>query len=634
MDSQLLVTLVILALIAIGLLQEIVGAEVVMLTGLTALVVAGVLKIDDALAGFANPSVITIGSLYIVGTGLRSTGALDYIGRWLFGHPRQGTPLIRLLGPVGALSAFMNNTPLVAFFLPIFIQFAKRLRVSPSKLLIPLSYVTILGGTCTLVGTSTNLVVDGILRKLPGEQGGGALSMFELAPVGLAITVAGFAYLTTIGPRLLPDRQDLMDYIESHPREYSVELVVRENCPLANGTIRQGGLRDLPGLYLYRIERGPVTLAPVGPNERILVGDILCFSGVAATVVDLQKIRGLDPVQHLTATQAAAEPTATASSETISQETATSLDSLEGLPASPLTAAGPAPRIGRQLCEVVISPMSPLIQRTIKEVDFRARYNAAIIAVHRSGHKLQQKIGQIVLHQGDTLLIDADEDFVRRWRHSPDFILVSGIDDSAPVAHERTWIALAIFVLVILGMSFASDSARITPAMIALCGAVAMLLCRCVRTAEATRSIELSVLVLVAASLGIGKAMQVSHADQFLAGKLLAACSNFGNVVVLAVVYLLTTTLSELLSNNATAALMGSLAIATAQQRGVDARPFLIAVAVAASCAFATPIGYQTNLMVLNPGGYRTKDYVKIGLPLNVICFIIAMIVIPLVWKF
>lgn len=632
MESQLLITLIVLALIVVGLVQEAIGAEVVMLAGLTTLILTGVLKLEEALLGFANPSVITIGALYVVGTGLRSTGALEYVGRWLFGRPGPQTHPIRLFAPIAALSGFMNNTPLVAFFLPVFIQIAKRMRLSPSKLLIPLSYATIMGGTITLIGTSTNLVVDGIMRKLPVEQGGGAMSMFELAPVGAAISVVGLAYLVTIGYRLLPDRQDLMDYIESHPREYSIEMIVRASCPLAGLTVRQGGLRDLPGLYLYRIERGPSTLSPVGPDERMLVGDILSFSGVAATVVDLQKIRGLDPIEHRSggdASSAAVTPPVTSPAT----DYASSLDSLEGLPPSSQPVA-PAPRKGRQLCEVVISPMSPLIQRTIKEIDFRARYNAAIIAVHRSGHKLQQKIGQIVLHQGDTLLIDADEDFVRRWRHSPDFILVSGVEDSAPVAHERTWIALLIFALVILGMSLASDSARISPTLIALCGAVAMLLCRCVRGAEAARSIELSVLVLVAASLGIGKAMQVSHADQFLAGKLLALFHDSGPVVILAVVYLLTMLLSELLSNNATAALMGSLAIATAQQRGIDARPFLIAVAVAASCAFATPIGYQTNLMVLNPGGYRFRDYVKVGLPLNLICFVIAIIVIPLVWKF
>lgn len=632
MNANLAITLTVLALVLVGLLQEAIGAEVIMVAGLTVLIICGVVPVDTALAGFANPSVITIGALFVVGMGLRSTGALEYISRVMFGEPRPGTPMIRLLGPISGLSAFMNNTPLVAFFLPVFINLAKRLRVSPSKLLIPLSYASILGGVCTLVGTSTNLVVDGALRNLAPERGGGAMSMFELTPVGAVVAVTGLTYLVTIGIRILPDRQDLMEYMETHPREYSLEMLVRDNCPLANQTVRQSGLRDLPGLYLFRIERWRRTIAPVGPSETILAGDMLCFSGVAGTVVDLQKIRGLDPVDHRTqydhpaetpepAPEAAANPLA-------------SLDSLEGLPPTAAPAAEPARRTGRQLCEVVVSSTSPLLQQTIKDVDFRARYNAAIIAVHRSGEKLQQKIGKIVLHVGDTLLIDADEDFVRRWRHSPDFILVSGVEDSAPVLHERAWIALMIFAGVVLGMSFASDSAKINPTIVAVAGAALMVLTRCVRSQEANRSIEISVLILVAAALGIGKALEMSGAAKWLAEGLLSGFHNSSHVMVMSVVYILTVLLSELLSNNATAALMGTLAIAIAEQRGVSARPFLIAVAIASSCAFATPIGYQTNLMVLNPGGYRFKDYVKVGLPLNVICCIVALVIIPLVWKF
>jgi di/tricarboxylate transporter len=629
MGFEQLATLVVLAIVVIALMQEVIGAEMVMLSGLTALVLLGVLPVDQALAGFGNASVITIASLYVVGTGLRSTGALESISRWMFGQPRPGARLIRLLAPVAGLSAFMNNTPLVAFFLPVFIQLSKRIRVSPSRLLIPLSYATILGGTCTLVGTSTNLVVDGLLRNLAVERGGGPMSMFELTPVGLPVAIVGLTFLVTLGKRMLPDRQDLLERVERNPREYAVEMVIRPGCPLIGQTVRSGGLRDLHGLYLYRIERGGATVAPVGPDERLDLGDILCFSGVGGTVVDLQKIRGLDPVEHRWDWSAPKTPVAP-----IAPTTMLSLDSLEGLPPAAATVPPAAPRKGRQLFEVVVSATSPLLQQSIKDADFRTRYNAAIIAVHRSGEKIEQKIGKIVLQAGDTLLIDADEDFSRRWNHSPDFILVSGVEDSAPVRHDRAWIALSIFAIVLLGMSFASDSARISPTVIALSGAVLMTLTRCVRGNEAHRSVELSVLVLVAASLGIGKALESSGAARWLAAGLLSVFDGAGPVVVLGAIYILTVLLSELLSNNATAALMGTLAIEAANQRGLDARPFLIAVAVAASCAFATPIGYQTNLMVLNPGGYKFRDYFKVGLPLDFLCFVVAIIVIPLVWKF
>jgi di/tricarboxylate transporter len=627
MNFDLVATLIVLAAILVGLLQESIGPEIVMLAGLTLLVLLGVTPLDEALAGFGNASVIMIGALFVVGSGLRSTGALDTISHWLFGRPRPGVPVIRYLGPISVLSAFMANTPLVAFFLPVFIQLSKRLQLSPSKLLIPLSYASILGGCCTLIGTSTNLVVDGMLRKLPVEQGGGAMSMFELTPVGLPVAIVGLTYLVTLGFRMLPNRQDLMEYIETHPREYSTEMIVRANCPLAGQSVRAAGLRDLPGLYLFRIERGESVIAAVAPTDVMKVGDILCFSGVGATVVDLQKIRGLEPVEHRSSLPSPA------SSPASPGDGLGSLDSLEGLPSGKPGSVA-APRTGRQLCEVVISSTSPLQEQSIKDTDFRTRYGAVIIAVHRSGEKLEQKIGQIVLRAGDTLLIDANEDFVRRWRHSPDFILVSGIEDSAPVRHERAWLALTLFALVVLGMSVASDQAGFSPTVIAVAGAILMVLTRCVRSQEATRNVEISVLTLVAASLGIGKAMESSGAAQWLASGLLGACEGSGPIILMAVIYLLTVILSELLSNNATAALMGTLAIQAAAQQEIDARPFLIAVAMASSCAFATPIGYQTNLMVLNPGGYRFVDYFKVGLPLNLLCFIVSIIVIPLVWKF
>lgn len=608
MLSPLWITLIVLAVAVVALMFERVSPEVVMVAGLVVLVMTGVLDSNSAWSGFANQSVVALASLFVVGAGLRSTGALEYVGRKILGDLKSAAGLARTTAPVALLSAFVNNTPIVAIFMPMFVTWSKRKRISPSRVLLPLSFAAMLGGTCTLIGTSTNLVVHEVMQT--HDPAGRGMSMFEISWVGLPIVFFGMLYMSTIGKRLLPDRADLLERIESHPREYTVELIVLPDCPFAGKSVRKSGLRDLPGLYLFRIERGSQVFTPVTPEDRIEVGDLLHFSGIISTVVDLQKQRGLAPVDH----------------RSLNFNIPNSLDSMEGIPDPP--PVQPAKRTGRMLCEVVISSFSPLVGRTIKDANFRAQYNASVLAVHRTGHKLQQKIGQVVLQPGDTLLVDVDEDFAQRWRNSPDFVLIAGVEDSAPVIHERTWLALAIFGAVVLGMSFWSTD----PAVPALAGAVAMVLTGCVSSSAIPQAVELPLLLLVGAALGIGKGMQASGADAFLAENMLAVAKHFGDIGILAGIFFVTSLLSQFLSNNATAALMGSLAVATAEQFQIDARPLLMTVAVAASSAFATPIGYQTNMMVRNAGGYRFIDYVRVGLPLTIFSGVITVFLVPFVW--
>lgn len=608
MSFELIVTLLVLLGLLLGLLQERISAEIVMLLALLALVFTGVVPVKKALEGFANETIITLGALFVVAAGLQTTGAIETLNSLLLGRPKVGTPMLRLIAPVAALSGFMNNTPLVAFFLPIFVNTAKKIKVSPSQLLIPLSYASILGGTCTLIGTSTNLTVNSeLLRR--GDTGFG---MFELSWVGVPVTIVGLLYLSFFAKRLLPNKTDLLEYAEAHRREYVAELLVQSTCPLIGKTIRQSGLRELPGLYLYAIERNGERLSPVSPKETIALGDLLVFSGVISTVVDLQKIRGLMPVDHH-------------DSDADSSGTGWSLESMEGVtPTSPRA----APRSGTKLCEVVVAPGSPLVGRSVKDADFRARYEASIIAVYRAGEKLSQKIGQIILAPGDSLLIDAAEDFPKRWRNSLDFVLVSGLDDTAPVDHRRAWMALGIFISVVICMTVFSKFS----AIVAVTGAVVMLLSGCVTTRHAYRQIEISVLLLIAAALGVSSALDSSGAAEWIASGLLGVVKHYGPIAVLAAVVLITGLLTELLSNNATAALMSVLVYAIAEQMNMDARPLLIAVTLTASYGFATPIGYQTNLMVLNPGGYRFKDYLRIGIPMDIICWTMTILIIAALW--
>ncbi len=598
MSFELIATLLVLVFLIVALALEKWPAEFVMLVALIVLVTCGVLTTDEAIAGFSNAALLTIAALFVVGAGLQATGGIEYISRLILGKPNQWTPMLRLIAPVAVLSSFMNNTPLVAFFLPIFVHIAKKLRVSPSKLLIPLSYSAILGGTCTLIGTSTNFVIDGALRAehLPG------LGMWELAPVGIPVTIVGLMYLVTIGQRLLPNRKDLLEHAEENPREYTLELVARDGCALIGISIRNSGLRDLPGLYVYAIERTGERILPVSPEERIQIGDVLCFSGIVSTIVDAQKIRGLEPVDHQV---------------------------INEYPSDNTTLPQASPRSGFQLCEVVVSPTSPLIGRSVKQSDFRVRYGAPIVAVHRSGERLRQKIGQIVLQPGDTLLVDAPDDFVKRWRNSHDFILVSGLENSAPIEHKRAWLSLAVFGGVVIGMTVFTAQAT----LVALMGAAITVMTGCLAARDAHKVIEIPILLLIASALGVSKALDTSGAAEWLVGQLLAWAEPFGKVAVLAVIVMMTGLLTELLSNNACAAIMAVLALATAKQMNMDPRPLLIAVAVTSSYGFATPIGYQTNLMVLGPGGYRFADFLKIGIPLDLICWSLTIVVVALVWS-
>lgn len=604
MSFELIFTLGMLVCLILALSQDKIPVEIVMLVALLGLVCAGVLTMDEALSGFSNPAMLTIAALFVIGAGLQATGAIETLSRAFLGQPKKGTPLLRLIGPVAGLSAFMNNTPLVAFFLPIFVQVAKKLRVAPSKLLIPLSYAAIMGGTCSLIGTSTNFVIDGKMRQsgMPG------MGMWEVAWIGVPVTLVGLIYLVTVGQKLLPDRSDALQYAEAHPREYTLELIVRSSCPFVGKTIRSSGLRDLPGLYLYAIDRQGNRLAPVSPDEVIQTTDILCFSGIVNTIIDAQRIRGLEPVEH---------------QDVERDQQGLSLDSLNGL------ATTSAPRMGQQLCEVVIAPASPLVGQSVKESDFRTRYQASIVAVHRSGEKLQQKIGQIVLIAGDTLLVDAPKNFSRRWANSRDFILVSGVEDSAPVKHRRAWLSLSILTAVVLGMSVYTEHAT----LVALIGATFTVLSGCLPAREAHRSIEMPILLLIASALGVSKALDTSGAANWIAEILLIGAQPYGKVAVLAAIVILTGLLTELLSNNACAALMSTLALATANQVGMDPRPVLLAVAVTSSYGFATPIGYQTNLMILGPGGYRFGDYLKIGILLDLICWTMTIVIVASLWK-
>lgn len=605
-------SLAVLTLIFGTLMFTRIAADVVLVGGVTLLVLLGVLTPQAAISGLANSAVATIGVLFVVGAGVRETGGIDILAQRLLGRPKSvGAAMLRVLLPVTSISAFMNNTPLVAMMIPPILEWSKKYRIPASKLMIPLSYAAILGGTCSLIGTSTNITVDGLLQKYereawiakqPLQNGQPAvppadmhfgMRMFDITWVGLPAAVLGCAYIYFAGGRLLPDRQSAMAEL-GDPRQYTVEMLVEQNSPLAGKTIEEAGLRHLQGVYLAEIDRDGLILPAVSPQERLRAGDRLVFVGIVDSVVDLQKIRGL-------------------------------------VPATDQVFKLAAPRSLRCLIEVVVSESCPNVGKTIRDGRFRTAYNAVVLAVARNGQRLNQKIGDIELAPADTLLLEAQPSFVDHHRNSRDFLLVSRLDNSTPPRHERAMLSLAILGTMIVASS--AGLIDILPA--AMVAAGLMLITRCCTVMSARRNVDWETLIAVAASFALGTALESSGAAKGIAEAFVGLAQ--GNPwVTLAIVYAVTVLATELISNNAAAALMFPFAIATAASLGVNYMPFVVAVMMAASAGFATPIGYQTNLMVYGPGGYRFSDYVKIGVPLDILIGVVTVGITPFVpgWEF
>ena len=576
--------------LVIGLLAATrIAADIVLVAGVTLLLVTGVLTPPEALAGLANEGMATVAVLYVVAAALRETGAIGWLVHGVLGRPRNlSDAQLRLMAPVVGTSAFLNNTPVVAMFLPAVIDWARQNRLPVSKLLIPLSYAAILGGTLTLIGTSTNLVVSGLMAAHPSLPG---MGMFDITWVGLPSAVVGMVYLVFLGRWLLPDRKPVMSDLDD-ARQYTVEMMVQPGSPLAGKTIEDAGLRHLPGMFLVEIERDGAVLPAIGPHQRLRDNDRLVFAGIVDSVVDLQRIRGL-------------------------------------VPASDQVFKLGVPRPERCLTEAVVSDSCPLVGKSIREGRFRNVYNAAVIAVARNGERIQRKIGDIVLRPGDTLLLEAEPGFVDRQHNSRDFFLVSKLPNSRPLRQDRAFIAVAILV----GMVVVATLEWMSMLQAAMVAAGLLLLTRCITGGAARAAVDGVVLIAIAASFGLGHALEKTGAAQFIAANMIQL-AQADPWVTLAVVYLVTMLFTELITNNAAAVLVFPIALSTSESLGVNFMPFAIAIMMAASASFSTPIGYQTNLMVYGPGGYRFTDYFRVGVPLNLLLAVVTVSLAPLIWPF
>lgn len=578
-----------------------IAVDVAMLSALTALLVGdllfgNVLSVAEASAGFANPALLLIGSLFVVAAGLERTGGLEKVARLLLGHPKTHAGAVaRLTFPVAAMSAVMNNTPIVAMYLGIVQDFSKRLRMSPSRLYMPLSFAAILGGKITLFGTASNMIVMALYEAhvaalSPAERVSHALSQRQefwgIALLGVPTTLVGLLFMVFAGRWLLPERRP-SDAASRDGRSFHVEMVVEPGALLHGKTVQEAGLRQLPGLFLAHIERDGETQV-AGRNLLLEAGDRLAFVGNLDSVLDLRKMRGLRPAED------EKSPT----------------------------------RYGTVLVEVVVSARSSLVGRTVRGSNFRARYNAAIWAVHRHGEKLAGKIGEIRLRSGDTLLLECRPGGASALKNNPDFYLASAVQQSEGIRHDRANVALLILAAVVLAITVFDVPAAVA----ALVGAGATVGTRCIRSGVARSAVNWQVLVVIGSAWSLGTAMSNTGVAQFLANAVVALFAAAPPSVMIFVLFLLTAGFAQLITNNGAAVLMFPIAMRVTQEFGLEPRAVLFTLMVAAGSTFLSPISYQTNLMVYGPGGYRFTDFFRLGAPLTLLLAILCGVLAPILY--
>lgn len=565
-----------------------VAADAVLLSAAIALMLFGVLSPADMLSGFSNLGLATVGVLFVVASALTRTGALvDLFNRALGNSTSIPSAQARMMLPVAVISSVLNNTPVVAMMIPMITDWARKAGISVSQLMIPLSYAAIVGGVCTVIGTSTNLVVNDMLRTATGE----GMELFELAWVGVPLVLITIVFVVIFTRWLLPNRHE-QKAVFGDAKQYTIEMVVSSGSPLQGQTVEAAGLRKLSGVFLVEIVRENRVIAAVSSEEILHESDRLIFAGNVESIVDLQKIRGLDHADD-------------------------HVFKLDG------------DRSQRHLVEVVLGSAFPHLGTTVRESQFRKRYGAAIIAICREGERLKQRIGDIELRKGDILLLEAPARFVESRQFDKDFLLISEVQNSRPVLHSRRYLALAILLVQVALLTL-----NILTLFEAACVAALLLVgTRCISLTEARSSVDWSVLIVIGASISLGIAFQKTGLASALAHGAIALSQGSPYAALIAL-FVVGSFLTALVSNMAAAVLLFPVIESTANQLGVSILPFAVTLMVAASVSLATPIGYQTNLMVYGPGNYRYIDFMKIGFPLTVLLGLVTVLIVPFVWPF
>ena len=546
----------------------------------SALVILGVLTPQEALTGFSNEQIAVIALLLIVSSIIKKFEMTGLIFSKILGNELSYSKfLLKMMGTVSFLSAFLNNTPVVATFMPYVYQWGKKRGIPPSKLLIPLSYAAILGGTTTLIGTSTNLIVS----ALAVESGLKPLGLFDFFYAGFPAVLAGVLYMLLFGHRLLPYREDLISSFLKGKRDYLIETNVPRFSPIIGKTVLEAGLRNLKGLFLVEIIRGSERIAPVSPKDVIREGDILIFAGDTNSIVELVKERGALSLPEVCSFALKNEKI--------------------------------------EIVEALIPVNSSLVGKKVRETDFRAKFDAAIIAIHRDGERLKGKIGEMVLKPGDLLLLLAGKDFWSRVKDSDDIYVVNKVDETLTVDSKRALIFLGLFLFSILLAAFGVFP--LFKSLLILLAVVVLL--KMATYGEIKKSIDLNIIIMAAFSFAVGIAIAKTGLADFVAQELVGFAGVFGIVGALISIYVITNILTEFVTNVAAATMVFPVALSVSKFYAAPPEIFILTVAYGASASFMTPIGYQTNLMVYGPGNYRFRDFLRVGFPLSLIFMLVII---------
>lgn len=591
MTFEIVFVLGVLCAAVVLFVTELISVELVALLVMILLVVSGIITPQEGLSGFGNEATVTIAAMFILSAGLFRTGAVNIVGYVIgrLGRRSFWLAVIVFMIVSGVISAFINNTAVVAIFLPVALSAAQSMKISPSKILMPLSYASIFGGCCTLIGTSTNLIVSSLAR----EHGQPAFSMFEFANVGLIFFVAGLLYMMFIGIRLIPERRPPGDVFQSFgTSDYITEIVFTSGSPFAGKRFSDIDFFDENEVEIIELIRDQ-QVRRVLPQNTVEEGDILRIRCTSALINSIREIEGimLRPEYKLS--------------------------------------NGIQPDEEKVIVEAVVAPYSILEGRSLKDINFKERFSAIVLALRHRGTLIKTKLGRTILRSGDALLIQVPRHTIRQLRGNNAFVVVS---EMGLPSFRRSKVIPAL--LIIAGV-VAMAALEVLPISIAaIIGSLGMVFTGCINLEDAYKAIEWEVIFLLAGTLSLGVALEASGAAALLATALQSSVGAWGPVGVLALLYLVTLVLTEAMSNNATAALVTPIAIVSAQALEVSPRPFLIAVAFAASLAFMSPIGYQTHLMIYAPGRYRFVDFLRVGTPLNLLFWLLAVLLIPIFFPF